>query len=120
MRLTTPLIVAALLPVTAIAQQLDFVTDPRLCPMELIDRQEEGMSFDGQDFWEIEYHCALKDPLPLKQLGFDLTHVSAGYCEEPGFLTPAVFVIRSFADEPDVLRVYEGESGEPTLYYACP
>ncbi|UXX84401.1 hypothetical protein [Roseovarius pelagicus] len=115
--LTTFMSLAMVAPLQA--QNVDFVTDAKLCPLELIDRQEQGMSFDGQDFWEIEYHCALKEPLPVGNLGLEITHVSAGYCEEPGFVYPTVFVIRAFPEEPDVLRVYQGDTGEPTLYHAC-
>lgn len=46
-------------------------------------------------------------------------HITAAYCEEPGFLYPTVFVIRTIEGEPGILRVYNGDSGEAVLYHSC-
>lgn len=108
-----------LLLATAATAAPDFVTDAALCPLSLMDRQERGMSFDGQSFWEIEYHCEIDGPLPALDWSTDQTIIKAGYCEEPGALMPTVFVFRAFVTEPRVLYVYEGQSGAPVLYHLC-
>lgn len=97
----------------------DFVTDAALCPLSSMERHEKGMSFDGQSFWEIEYHCEIDGALPALDWSTDQTFIKAGYCEEPGALMPTVFVFRTFTSEPRVLYVYEGQGGEPVLYHLC-
>jgi len=111
------------LTTSAMAQDLDFVTDKKLCPMERFDRQEQGMTFDGKGFYEIEYHCELAQAVSRSDLDGIDTVVRPGYCEEPGALFPTVFAMRWMQIDVDenarVLWVYEGSSGEPTTYYDC-
>ncbi len=116
---TCSYVLLLLMMTPATAQTLDFVTDPEICGLEYLDRQEKGMTFDGSDFWEIEYHCALANPVTNTTWVNSDTHVSAGYCEEPGALFPDVFVVRRFESEPNTLYVYQGDNGEPTLYHNC-
>jgi hypothetical protein len=77
-----------------------------------------GMTFNGAEFFEIEYFCEMSEPM-LPVPGRDATHISAGYCEEPGALYPTVFVIRSFQSEPGTLYVYDSDNSEGTLFYSC-
>ena len=104
---------------TPAAAQMDFVTDPALCGLQLIDRHERGMSFDGQWFSEIEYYCELDRPIPRPDWTRDETHIRPGYCEEPGALFPAVFVLRTFQFEPGLLYVYQGQDGQPQVFHSC-
>lgn len=104
---------------TCAAAEMDFVTDRALCGLELIERHEQGMSFDGTWFSEIEYYCELAEPLARPDWQSDITHISAGYCEEPGYLFPDVFVLRAYRSEPGTLYVWQGESGEPTPFFLC-
>jgi len=98
--------------------ELDFVTDPAVCDLELFERQERAMTFDGSDFWEIEYHCEV-EPITPPDWTSDQTQIRAGYCEEPGYLYPGVFVFRSHPGEPGKLYVYQDESGEAVIYHSC-
>ncbi|MEO0751682.1 MAG: hypothetical protein AAFY25_07750 [Pseudomonadota bacterium] len=98
--------------------EMDFVTDPALCGLVRMDRAERGMTFTGQTFFEIEYHCELADPFPPVGVQ-DYTHMSLGYCEAPGEVFPTLFVLRSFASEPGVLYVYEPENSEGTAFFNC-
>ncbi|MEQ9259609.1 MAG: hypothetical protein RIG84_10950 [Roseovarius sp.] len=99
--------------------EMDFVTDPALCGLDLIERHERGMSFDGRFFSEIEYYCALAEPLPRPDWQSNATHISAGYCEEPGALFPGVFVLQTFQTEPGRLYVWQDDSGEAATYHLC-
>ncbi len=117
MRFTFAALLASSFALPAIAEQ-DYVTDRAVCGLEYIDRSERAMTFNGTEFWEIEYYCEIADPLP-PVAGRDVTHVSAGYCEEPGALFPDVFVIRAFQSEPGILYVYQGDNGESTTFYTC-
>lgn len=109
----------AVLTFPAQAAQMDFVTDPALCGLELIERHEKGMSFDGADFWEIEYHCEVQPAVTTPDWKRDITEVRAGYCEEPGAVFPELFVFRSGPSEPGLLYVY-GHNGDPVIYHLCP
>jgi hypothetical protein len=109
------LAVCAAVPARA---EIDYVTDTALCGLEYIDRSERGMTFNGAEFFEIEYFCEMSEPM-LPVPGRDATHISAGYCEEPGALYPTVFVIRSFQSEPGTLYVYDSDNSEGTLFYSC-
>lgn len=110
---------AALLTTQAGWAAPDFVTDPNLCQLELMDRQERGMSFDGQFFSEIEYYCEIDVALPALDWRADQTFIKPGFCEEPGALFPTVFVFRTFQSEPERLYVYQGETGTPVIYHLC-
>lgn len=120
--MTSRILLSAMLALwagTATAQSIDFVTDTKLCGLGDMERQEQGMSFDGEMFYEIEYHCMLANPVTATTWLNTDTHVSPGYCEEPGALYPDVFVIRRFESEPGTLYVYQGDTGEPQMFYAC-
>ncbi len=104
---------------TPLRADMDFVTDRAICPLSSFERQERGMSFNGRQFWEIEYHCELAEPLSAAVWNSDQTHITPGYCEEPGALFPAVFVLRLFQSEPGILYVYQDQTGEPTVFYQC-
>ncbi|WGW05245.1 hypothetical protein [Tropicibacter oceani] len=115
-----PLMALFLLPGAALAQTpYSFVTDPAMCAMDDMARNEAGMSFDGTGFWAIEYHCEIADPLPLPDWTSFQEHISAGYCEEPGALFPDVFVIRWSEFETGQISVYHGSGGEPETYHLC-
>uniref|UniRef100_UPI003B524944 hypothetical protein n=1 Tax=Roseovarius indicus TaxID=540747 RepID=UPI003B524944 len=104
---------------TPLRAEMDFVTDRALCGLEMVERHEKGMSFDGKWFSEIEYYCELSEPIPRPDWSGDETHIRPGYCEEPGALFPKVFVLRTFQSEPGVLYVYEDETGAPQTYFLC-
>jgi hypothetical protein len=105
--------------VPAAAADMDFVTDRALCGLRMIDRHDRGMSFDGAVFSEIEYFCELAQPMTRPDWQSDTTHVSAGYCEEPGALFPGVFVLRTFQSEPGLLYLWQDETGTPTTFFLC-
>ena len=114
------LLFSALLPCTAnAAGEYLFVTDPAMCAMGSMARDEAGMSFDGRDFWAIEYHCGLAEPVPMPAWTEPETHIRMGYCEEPGALFPTLFVFRWDRFERGVMHVYEGDGGMPTIYHDC-
>ncbi|WP_422025790.1 hypothetical protein [Roseovarius sp.] len=104
---------------TPLRAEMDFVTDRALCGLEMIERHERGMSFDGKWFSEIEYSCELSEPIPRPDWTRDATHIRPGYCEEPGALYPKVFVLRTFQSEPGLLYVYEDETGSARAYFLC-
>lgn len=111
---------ASLVAATPALAQMDFVTDTALCGLTMMERHERGMSFDGTLFSEIEYYCELATPMARPDWQTDTTHISAGYCEEPGALFPGVFVLRTYQTEPDTLYLWQGETGEPTPFFLCP
>ena len=104
---------------SAHATEMDFVTDPSVCGLELIDRHEKAMTFDGANFWEIEYHCEVQPAITPPDWKTDITEVRPGYCEEPGAVFPEMFVFRSGPQEPGLLYVY-GHNGDPVIYHLCP
>ena len=113
------LIAAAMIATAApVWAEVDYVTDRSLCALDYIDRSERGMTFNGREFFEIEYFCEMADPFPPVDER-DHTHMSIGYCEAPGELFPTVFVIRSFAFDPGVLYVYQNENSEGTAFFNC-
>ena len=108
---------AMLAAATPAVAELDYVTDRALCGLEYIDRSEQGMTFTGKEFFEIEYYCELDKPFPAVE--GDFAHMTLGYCEAPGEVFPTVFVIRSFEFEPGVLYVYETENSDGTAFFNC-
>lgn len=113
------LVLLALPGGAATAGDMDFVTDTALCGLSMIERHDRGMSFDGQEFSEIEYYCVLSESIPRPDWTRDETHIRPGYCEEPGALFPTVFVLRTFRGEPGRLNVYQGQDGSPQTFFLC-
>jgi hypothetical protein len=110
---------ATLCLLPTVASAFDFVTDPAMCDMEPMARNEAGMTFDGKSFWTIEYHCELTDALPLPDWTTYGATARVGYCEEPGFITPQIFAFHWTDFDPRQLRVVEGPQGEPVTYHLC-
>ncbi|MEL7011642.1 MAG: hypothetical protein AAFO72_00015 [Pseudomonadota bacterium] len=98
--------------------EMDYVTDRALCDLDYVDRSERGMTFTCREFFEIEFYCELKEPFPAVD-GQGSTHMSIGYCQAPGEVFPQVFVVQSFAIDPDVLYIYQNENSEGTAFFNC-
>ncbi len=84
-----------------------------------IAQYELGSELTNTGFHTIEYHCEWEPAMALS-LGQDSTQSRAGYCEEPGFLEPSLFVLRTFTFEPDVAYLYQSGSDTPTEFRPCP
>ncbi len=114
---------AALLALTlatgANAQTLDFTTDPSGCRLAPDERAEQDTSFDGKDFWGLEYHCEIMPPLDTPDWSQFRTVVRLGYCEEPGFLEPQAIAFRWFPEEDGLLYVYFDGADQPEIYHHC-
>lgn len=98
----------------------DFVTDLALCPLDPLDRNERGQSFDGHYITEIEWLCELETPLPVVTWEKEQTFFRLGYCNEPGAVYPGVFVFMVSDYSPNQLSLFHGDSGEPTVFHLCP
>ena len=116
---------AVMIAAPAVAD-IDYVTDPAMCPLPAIDRAEMGSTLTAEGMSEIEYFCEFATPLDPIQDGADQFQTRMGYCMEPGPLVfPEVWVIASYPGENGSVSVYSGannasdHAGQPVIFYRC-
>ena len=96
------------------------VTDVAMCPLIAAgeDVQEMGMVLHAEGMFEIEYYCEFADPIDI-YWHEERTITRAGYCSEPGLISPTVFVLQMSDYEPGVVYVWQQGLDEPTVFNAC-
>ena len=94
----------------------EFVTDPAMCGMDIGQSQEMGMRLYEDSMWTIEYSCEWDEPITFTPSS---PQIRPGYCAEPGYIYPTVFVFAVEPLEGEAVYVFEGDSGEPTTFYRC-
>lgn len=112
---------AALFATQALAQDIpSLVTDVAMCPLMAKgeDVQEMGMVLTPEGMFEIEYFCEFSEPLDI-YWHEERTLTRAGYCAEPGLISPTVFAIQMSDYEPGVVYVWQQGIEQPTVFNAC-
>ncbi len=111
---------AAMLFASAATAEPRLVTNLEMCAFDdPIDTQEMGMELDARSMFEIEYYCEFSDAVDIRW-DEDRTVTHVGYCSEPGFILPTVFVLQMGPYEPGIVRVWQQGDEEPTEFRQCP